>query len=380
MEQIGVDPVGMRIMAPKLIHLNLKVSGLTNVQANIIKQEMLAAGGEAAISRGVISCKDKITDAVLSGTCLQFERVADKLKLQPFGMADIGKSIGKAISNIMEDEIPLVARSRKWMLGGRTMVMGILNVSPDSFSDGGLYMDRERAVERGLWMVERGADIIDVGGESTRPGALPVPLEEELRRVMPVVDALVKRGVVVSVDTTKAGVARPALDAGVEMINDVSALRFDPDMADVCAEYGPAVVLMHMRGSPLTMQRDVAYRDLMADVFDFLEERLEFAAKRGISPEKTAIDPGIGFGKSVDGNNRLIRNLAGFSSLGRPIVIGTSRKSFIREILGVDIEETMMGTAATVAASILAGAHIVRVHDAPEMKMVSGMVDALRGC
>ncbi|MBI5286526.1 MAG: dihydropteroate synthase [Deltaproteobacteria bacterium] len=263
--------------------------------------------------------------------------------------------------------------------GSRTLVIGILNVTTDSFSDGGRYLERERAVERALEMAEEGADIIDIGGESTRPGARPISLDEELKRVIPVVQELVKRlSVPISIDTTKARVAKVALENGASIVNDVSALRFDTEMASSCARNKAGVILMHMRGTPQTMQRDTRYDNLIQEIFKFLKERVKFAVRNGIARETIAIDPGIGFGKSPEDNMRIIKNLEEFKVIGRPIVLGTSRKSFIGHVLKVDVMDRLEGTAATVVAGVMNGAHMVRVHDVKAMRRVVDMVDAIK--
>lgn len=258
--------------------------------------------------------------------------------------------------------------------------MGIVNVTPDSFSDGGSYFSPEQAVAHGLRLAEEGADIIDIGGESTRPGAAPVSAAEETERVLPVIAALAANiDVPLSIDTTKAEVARKALAAGAEIVNDVSALRFDPEMGDVVAAARVPVVLMHMRGTPQTMQHDIQYQSLVDDIREFLEERLEYAVSVGIALENIIIDPGIGFGKSIEKDNlSILRNLAAFSALGRPILVGTSRKGFIGKLLGTPVHEREEGTAATVAIAVYNGAHMVRVHDVKSMKMVAAVANAIR--
>ncbi len=276
-------------------------------------------------------------------------------------------------------EIYWKGREMSWELGSRTLVMGILNVTPDSFYDGGRYVERDRAIEKAMEMDAEGVDIIDIGGESTRPGSRPVSTEEEIERVIPVISALKKRvNAAISVDTTKAEVARLALEEGAEIINDVSALRFDPEMADVVVRYGAMVVLMHMRGTPETMQKDTTYNDLIGEIRGFLSERIEFALEKGIGFDSIAIDPGIGFGKSPEDNLRIIKYLRDFASMGRPIVLGTSRKSFIGHTLGLEPDERLEGTLATIATGILMGAHIVRVHDVRETRLVARMVDAIK--
>lgn len=267
-------------------------------------------------------------------------------------------------------------------LGQRTLVMGVVNVTPDSFSGDGLLRGPgwlERVVEVGRQMVEDGADLLDVGGESSRPGAAPVPLEEELRRVVPAVEAL--RRVVdvpISVDTTKAEVARQALRAGADMVNDISALRHDPDMVRVVAESGCGVVLMHMKGTPQDMQRDPRYEDVVAEVRDFLAERVQWAERHGIPRDRILVDPGFGFGKRPEHNLELVRNLRAFRELGCPVLLGPSRKSTIGVILGgLPPAERVEGTAALVALAVACGVDVVRVHDVRAMARVVRVADAV---
>jgi len=258
-----------------------------------------------------------------------------------------------------------------WKIGDREMefarppkVMGIVNVTPDSFSDGGRFFGTGEAVERALQLVEEGADIIDVGGESTRPGSAPVAKGEELRRVIPVIEGLRDRSdVPISIDTTKSAVARSALAAGADIINDVSALRSDAKMAPVAAEAGCPVVLMHMLGSPRTMQRDPQYDDVVAEVKAFLSEAIDRAVLVGIERSQLAVDPGIGFGKTVAHNLRLINELGALKTLGVPVVLGASRKSFIGKVLDVEADDRIEGTLAVSALAVKTGAEIIRVHD-----------------
>src|SRR4051812_30464431 len=243
-------------------------------------------------------------------------------------------------------------------------IMGVLNVTPDSFSDGGEWFDHDAAVEHGRELIAQGAAIVDVGGESTRPGAAPVPAAEELARVVPVIEALRNTGAVLSVDTSKAAVARAALDAGATFVNDVTALRGDPDMAALVAEAGCDVCLMHMLGEPRTMQEDPRYDDVVADVRAFLEERVAAAVAAGIAEERISVDPGIGFGKTLEHNLALLRHLDQIVALGRPVVIGTSRKSFLGRITGRDDpHQRVLGTVATNVLAYERGAEVFRVHD-----------------
>jgi len=380
MERIGVDPIGAAIMAPKQFHYNLKGNGLTPAQANVLKQDMLSIGGEAAVAKGAASCSIASSDAIISGTARHFEALISKLSVQSFGLPTVAESVKEALENIARPEYVIKGRTREWKAGARTLVMGILNVTPDSFSDGGAHLDPDKAVGHGLLMMKSGADIVDVGGESTRPNAIPVGAEEELKRVIPVVVGLVKKGAAVSVDTSKAVVAKAALDAGAEMINDVSALG-DAGMARVCKEAGAAVVLMHRRGHAAAMQLDTSYKDLLDTVFLYLFERMEYAETAGISRDKIIIDPGIGFGKSVDGNLSLIKNLSEFRALGRPVLAGVSRKSFIGKVAGERGEtpgERLSGSIAAGVAAVLNGAHILRVHDVKEAAQACAIADALK--
>jgi dihydropteroate synthase len=248
---------------------------------------------------------------------------------------------------------------------GLPLIMGVVNVTPDSFSDGGLFLDADAAVEHGLRLVGEGADILDVGGESTRPGAEPVSEEEERERVLPVVERLARdAGARLSIDTTKLAVARAALDAGATLVNDVSAFRFDPGMASLVAETGAGCCLMHMLGEPRTMQEDPRYDDVVSDVKAFLEERLAFAVSEGIDEERVWLDPGIGFGKTVEHNLELLRRLDEIVAIGRPVVVGTSRKSFLGKLVGGrDEHQRLPGTIATNVLALERGASVFRVHD-----------------
>lgn len=256
--------------------------------------------------------------------------------------------------------------------------MGILNVTPDSFSDGGLFLNVETAVRHAERMVTEGADIVDIGGESSRPGAEPVSAEFEMDRVLPVIEKLAKTiEVPISIDTYKSSVARQALNMGACMVNDITALQGDPDMASVVAEAGVPVVLMHMRGTPGDMQLDPHYDSLISEISSFLETRIQVAVDAGISPDQIVVDPGIGFGKTVAHNLEIIRQLGQLKSLGKPILIGTSKKSFIGKVLDLPADDRLEGTAATVAVAIANGADVVRVHAVKEMARVVRMTDAI---
>jgi dihydropteroate synthase len=258
-------------------------------------------------------------------------------------------------------------------------LMGIVNVTPDSFSDGGLYRDPEAAVEHGRQLLTEGADILDVGGESTAPGAVGVTAEVELARVEPVVAALAVDGATVSIDTKRAAVAAAALEAGAAIVNDVTALRYDPEMAALCGERDATVVLTHMLGTPPTMQDHPRYREVVADLRQFFEERLAAAVAAGIDEERVWLDPGIGFGKTDEHNAALLRRLGELAELGRPLVVGTSRKSFIGRVDGSPPAERLGGTIASSLLAAANGAAVLRVHDVAEMRQALRVADAVLG-
>jgi dihydropteroate synthase len=274
--------------------------------------------------------------------------------------------------------------SRTLVLGGRTLIMGVLNVTPDSFSDGGAFLDTQAAVARALQMERDGANILDIGGESTRPSAVPISASEELSRILPVLEALRgKLRIPISVDTQKSEVAEAALAAGAELVNDVSALRTDPRLAEVCRRAGVPIVLMHMRGTPRTMQQGPFARNVIRDIMAELREAVPRARRAGIPKSRILLDPGIGFGKSYDQNFEILARLPEFARLGFPIVIGTSRKGFLGKALArpgeasLPSDRRLLGSATTVTASILGGAHIVRVHDVAEIASVARVADAI---
>jgi len=273
-------------------------------------------------------------------------------------------------------------RGKALELGRRTLIMGILNITPDSFSDGGRFADYERALARAFELISAGADILDVGGESTRPGSAPVPGPVELERVIPIIRAVRESSdIPISIDTNKSEVALQSLAAGADIINDVSSLRFDPDMAQVATRSRAPVILMHMLGAPRTMQINPVYESVISEIIAFLEERMKFAVQNGIERSQIIVDPGIGFGKTVTHNLNIIRDLDSFSCMDRPILLGASRKRFIGKILGRPEGEREMGTAVVNAFGIAAGAHILRVHDVAFHREAVGLAEAVRnGC
>ena len=261
-----------------------------------------------------------------------------------------------------------------------TLIMGILNVTPDSFSDGGMYYNATQAIEFALQMEEEGADIIDVGGESTRPGAKTVELQKECDRILPVIEGIrTKSDILISIDTYKSEVARKSIATGAGMVNDISGMTFDPNMVDVIKDSGLPVVIMHIKGPPKNMQKKPYYEDLMQELTEYFEERKKFARAKGILDQQIILDPGIGFGKRLQDNFQLLRELKKIVDMGFPVLIGPSKKSFIGLTLDLPIDQRLEGTAAAVTTGILKGARIVRVHDVKEMKRVALITDSIRG-
>lgn len=377
LRRIKVDPVCIGMMAPKMITRCVHLSALQCSQANILKQEMLSLGGDAAVARGTVSCGIDKTDAILIGTDKQLRKLCGKLALQPFGLPALAKELQSLLTNAVAAPASWKTAHRDLPLT-RPLIMGILNVTPNSFSDGNCFLDPVRAIDRAFEMVDQGADIIDIGGESTRPGAPPVDAAEELGRVMAVLKQLEgKLPCAISIDTWKSSVAREAIAAGAEIINDISGFTFDPEMAALAARTGAGTVLMHTRGRPESMQHDTSYTDMVTEVIQSLSCSVRIAAAAGVERERIAVDPGIGFAKDSAGNMEILRRLREFSGLGLPVLVGTSRKGFIGKTLARDTGERIHGTAATVALAVANGASILRVHDVREMRDVADMTHAI---
>ena len=377
MALIGVDPVGIDIMEGKSAHHIIRLDKVDLRAALILKQSMLSLGGDAALTRNAAGLKIDTTPVILMGTLKQLRGLVSRLGGQPFGLSDLPKPIGDLLDTI-NVRPKFVVGGKNLIPGREKLVVGILNVTGDSFYDGGKYFDSDAAVARGLEMARQGADIIDVGGESTRPGAAPVDQPEELGRVLPVIAGLAEAGVRhISVDTTKSAVAEEAVKAGAGIINDISGMNFDAGMLDVAVSTGAALILMHTRGRPQTMQDDLQYADLMGEVCASLEDSMDAALKAGIPSERICLDPGIGFGKSLSQNLELITRVREIKSFGVPVMIGASRKSFIGGLTGADVSERKSGSIAAAVAAALKGADLIRVHDVAEtvqaMSVVSGL-------
>ena len=370
--KIGVDAASIPWLSPKALSITMKLENISTFAANIIKQEMLGKGGDVAVNRGVANFSTETSDVLIMGTYSQYNKLIYKLEMQPGSLRDIAEEIKRILIglDIGKPEY-FECGKHKLPIGEKTYIMGILNVTPDSFSDGGKYNNTESAVKRVKHMIENGADIIDIGGESTRPGHQPLDAIEEINRVVPVIEVLAKEfNVPISVDTSKAIVADRALKAGAHIVNDVWGLQKDPALAEVVARYGAGVVMMHNNNNS-------EYHDLMGDIIKFLRKSIELAEKTGIRRENMVVDPGIGFGKNLDHNLEAMRRLKELSTLNLPVLLGTSRKSLIGNILDLPVDERLEGTSATVTLGIANGADFVRVHDVREMARVVRMTDAM---
>jgi len=353
----------------------LKVEGL-NIAQGVELERVASAHDGAAVTQQTGA---ETVDALLRLPAHRPELFSKALEAGGIA-ADVAEAIRSTVAAWARTTFTLQCGGEPLELGHRTLVMGVVNVTPDSFSDGGQFLDSRKAIEQGKRLAHEGADILDIGGESTRPGAEPVDAEAECRRVLPVIEALAKEaGVPISIDTSKAEVARRALGAGATILNDVTALRSDPEMAAVAADSGVPVVLMHMQGTPRSMQENPHYDDLMSEIVAYLRQGMAIAVEAGVREEQLITDPGIGFGKTLEHNLEILRRLPQLRSLGRPVLLGTSRKSLIGAVLGVPVGERLLGSAATVAFGIARGAHIVRVHDVAAMRQVAQMTDAMLG-
>ncbi len=379
MGKVGVDATGLKLMKGKALHFNLKVERIDPRTASILKQEMLSLGGDAALDHRGLDCSAEWTDAILMATEKQFEKLILKFEEYPADFQLLGQSLKETLRNITKTHYTIRCRKKTLSLGKKTLVMGVLNVTLDSFSDGGLFFDKDKAIAQGLKMAQEGADLLDIGGESTRPGSKPLGLEEELRRVIPVIEFLAREvDIPISIDTYKSKVAEKAVDAGAEIINDISGLNFDPGLAYVAAIKETPLILMHIRGTPETMQIKVHYDSLFSEMLQYLKESIRRAESAGVDPRQIIVDPGIGFGKTLEDNLLIIKNLSEFRVLGKPILLGTSRKAFIGKILDADATGRLEGTLSSIAIGALNGAHVLRCHDVIQAKKAIAVADAIR--
>lgn len=372
LEKIGCDRSGIHIMVPKAIFKIVKLEKVSCKDANLLKQTFLAKGGEVAVTRGCADLSAEYTDILVFATLKQYKIALKQLKMQPWGLPAIANVIEKLICEESTEEF--VSSSEWWIQPQKTLVMGILNLTPDSFSDGGKFNKHDKALSRMEEMIQEGADIIDIGAESTRPygDAQKISAEEEMERLLPLLEkAALLSSVPISIDTYKAEVAEEAIKVGAKMLNDIWGLQGSSKMAEIAAMYNVPIVVMHN-------QEGTEYkRDIMSHINEFLYKSINIAMKAGIPQKNIIIDPGIGFGKSSQQNLYVMSRLEELKSLGCTILLGTSRKRFIGEVLNLPIEDRVEGTSATVAIGISKGTNIVRVHDVKAAVRVAKMTDAI---
>ena len=372
---VQCDPAGAAIMSNKAVYKTIKVENVVSKAALILKQTFLSKGGEASVSRGAADYSSQYTDVLLSGTLKHFKQCIPQLKIQPWGLKKLAGELEAIIA--ADEKFP----QRNYKLGShtlsispeKTLVMGILNFTPDSFSDGGKFNNLDAALKHAEQMINDGADILDIGAESTRPyGSCKISAEEELERLMPVLEKVLDiSSIPISIDTYKASVARETLKAGAHIINDIWGLQYDSEMAKVVAEYNVPVVIMYNQG-------EAEYqRDIMSHMLEFLRRSIEIGETAGINPDNFIVDPGIGFVKKGSDNLVIMSRLDELKSLGCPILLGTSRKRFIGDILDAPASDRVEGTAATVAVGITKGTNIVRVHDVKAIARIVRMTDAM---
>ncbi|MFH1714733.1 MAG: dihydropteroate synthase [Elusimicrobiota bacterium] len=379
LESVGVSNEGVRYMKGKALHRALVIDKIKNQAAVILKQEMLSLGGEAAVHADVVRFDKGENSCAVLGTIKQLNKLVQKLRFQPYGLSDMAKQIKCAINNYDKNNWKLKIGKKTKTFGKNTRIMGVLNITPDSFSDGGAFYSEDDAFNRAKSLITDGADILDIGGESTRPGSIPVSSYEEMQRIIPVIKRIRKKySIPISIDTYKADVAEKAIKAGADIINDISGLRFDSRMVDAAAKYKTPVIIMHMQGEPHSMQKNPKYGDVVADILGFFTERIKYAIKKGIKDNAIFIDPGIGFGKTLEHNLEILRRIDEFKSLGYPIVLGTSKKSFIGNILNLPVNDRFEGTLAASVYASMKNIPVLRVHDVLETYRAVRIIGAIK--
>lgn len=376
LSNIQCDKTGIHIMSDKALFKIIKMENILSKNANLLKQTFLAKGGEVAVARGTADLSIEYTDVLICATLKQYKLALAQLKVQPWGLPKVAEEIERVLYTSQQFPTREYSWKNHKMLikPKRTLVMGILNVTPDSFSDGGRYNTMDNALRHVEQMIEHGADIIDIGAESTRPygGSEKVSAQEELERLAPLLEKVLDISTVpVSIDTYKSSVAREALKLGAHMINDIWGFQGDAEMAKIVAEYDVPVILMHN-------QEGTSYqRDIMSHICDFLQKSIQIGLEAGIDFERFIVDPGIGFGKTGEQNLMVMSRLEELKSLGCPILLGTSRKRFIGDVLNVPANDRIEGTGATVSVGITKGSNIIRVHDVKEMARIAKMTDMM---
>jgi dihydropteroate synthase len=370
LESLHVDNIGIGILLHKAHFYLLYLEKVNVPAANILKQEMLSLGGDAALHKGACNFSIPETPCLLMGTYQHFLRLSKKLQIQPFGLKKIGKEIRQTFENFFKTAPAIQAGPYTLDFSKKPLLMGILNVTPDSFSGDGLGKDLNLFLKKAEALVEAGADILDIGGESTRPGHTPVPFEEEQSRVIPAIKAAVKAfSLPISVDSSKPEVVEEALENGAHLINDIWGLQ-EKKMVDVAKKFGVPVVVMHN-------QKEAVYEDVVGDLLAFFDDKIQALEKEGIAPGKIILDPGIGFGKTAEHNVKILKNLSQFKIFGKPLLLGVSRKSFIEKVSGASVNERLPGTLASIVLGFQQGFHIFRVHDVKEAKQALQVAQAI---
>lgn len=378
LRSLDIDDSEVRQLQQKAIQRLIRVHDVDTREAHLLKQTMLSLGGEAVVSRDAFVFASHVTDVLIIGTLQQLAGLSALLVGMPFRLPVLAVSINQALGAYESSSGRLFVGDKEFDLSRRTLIAGILNVTPDSFSDGGRFLSPDKALSQAIDLAESGADIIDIGGESTRPGSESVSAEEEIARIIPVIEkAAAVLNIPISVDTYKAAVAEAAIKAGAVMVNDVSGLTADKQMLATVARTNAALVIMHMQGLPKSMQNDPVYDSVTEDILEFLRDQVETAVAGGVLRSKILVDPGIGFGKTLAHNLTLLNRLRQFRAIGCPIYVGLSRKSFIGMLTGADVTERLWGTAAAVSLAIMNGASVVRVHDVAQMRDVVKVADAI---
>ena len=376
LENIQVDPSGIKMMNSKALHYTIKVEDLQIKAALILKQDMLSIGGEVALPRDVMNLKDEKTTAILMATKKQYEKLIDKIKEQPFGLKQLSEELTLLLINIEKQHNSIKAYNFTLNLT-KPLIMGIINVTPDSFSDGNEHFSTEKAVEHAKKLIQDGANIIDIGGESTKPGSESITVEEELNRVLPVIQKLVQDNIniQISIDTYKPEVADKCLQAGATILNDITTLQ-NEKMRTLANKHQCPVIIMHMQGTPKDMQTNPEYNDVVDDIINFLSRQIKVAEASGIT--NIVVDPGIGFGKTVQDNLTILNRLNEFKILGKPILIGLSRKAFIGKVNNTEVDNRLEGTLAANTIALQNKTNIIRVHDVKEHKKVLEIFNAIQ--
>ncbi|MHB1347210.1 MAG: dihydropteroate synthase [Candidatus Humimicrobiaceae bacterium] len=380
-KKIGSTAEGAKIMSDKYINIAIRVDGVENKAVNILKQEMLARNGDVAVSRNAMYSFGEKSDIIIFGTQKNLRSFIDKIRLQPFGLKAMSIELDEFLNSLEKNKSQNTFRISKNIFDFKngTVVMGILNATPDSFFDGGKYLNFKDACSRADKIAGEGAHIIDVGGMSTRPGSVPVSSNEEAERTIPLINHIKKNhDILISIDTFRSEVAEMAVKEGAEIINDISGLVMDEKMKQVAAQTGASLVLMHMKGTPENMQDNPVYEDVIGEIYDFFRAQTNIALDAGVNREKIIIDPGLGFGKTPEHNFKIIKRLSDFKSLGYPILAGASRKSFTGMLLKLPPDERLEGSLAAAVLCVLNGADILRVHDVKETIRAVSLVKAIQ--